>query len=81
MTRESDCPYGENNIEVLSIRESVLKRPGMYFGDLQDGSAYARTIQSLVHMMLSWQIGANMHKTQIEQRGRTLLLQRVATGR
>lgn len=60
MTRESDSPYGEHNIEVLSIRESVLKRPGMYFGDLQDGSAYARAIQSLVHAMLSWQVGANI---------------------
>lgn len=61
MTAESDWgPYGEGKIEVLSIRDSVLKRPGMYFGDLQDGSAYARTIQALVHATLSWQIGANV---------------------
>ena len=60
MTGESDCPYEEYEIEVLSIRDSVLKRPGMYFGDMQDGSAYARTIQVLVQATLSWQIGAKI---------------------
>lgn len=60
MIGESDCPYGEYDIEILSVRDSVLKRTGMYFGDLQDGRAYARTIQVLVHAALSWQIGANV---------------------
>ncbi|MEY4884690.1 MAG: hypothetical protein RIS34_2544 [Pseudomonadota bacterium] len=53
-------PYEESNIEVLSIRDSILKRPAMLLGDLQDGAAYARTIQALVHATLSWQIGANV---------------------
>ena len=60
MIGESDCPYGEYDIEILSVRDSVLKRSGIYFGDLQDGTAYARTIQVLVHAALSWQIGANV---------------------
>ncbi len=61
MTRESDWgPYGESEIEVLSIRDIVLKRPSMMLGDLQDGSAYAGTVQALVHATLSWQIGANV---------------------
>lgn len=61
MTEESNAdPYGEGSIQILSFRASVLKRPGMYFGDLQDGSAYAGTIRDLVHAALSWQIGANV---------------------
>ena len=41
MTEESNAdPFGEGSIQILSFRASVLKRPEMYFGDLQDGSAY-----------------------------------------
>jgi len=61
MSPEFDLnPYVETEIEVLSLRDSVLKRPGMYFGDLHDGSAYAGIVQAMVHATLSWQIGANV---------------------
>ena len=60
MTQESGCPYEEVSIKFSSTRKSVLKRPGMYFGDLLDGSAYAGIIQDLVQATLSWRIGANL---------------------
>ncbi len=53
-------PYEEIEIEFVSVRERVLKRPGLYFGDLEDGSAYAGIIRKLVNATLSWQIGANV---------------------
>ena len=53
-------PYGEDSISVLSNRDAVLKRPGMFFGDLASGDAYACIIHEIAEAALSWQIGANI---------------------
>lgn len=53
-------PYEEIDIGVWSVRDSVLKRPTMLLGTLDDGTAYAGVIRELVQATLSWQIGANV---------------------
>ncbi|KAF0102390.1 MAG: hypothetical protein FD187_673 [bacterium] len=56
-------PYEESPIEFHSYRDSVNQRPGLYFGDLEDGTAYALIVEELVSAVLWWKTGANLSLT------------------
>ncbi|MBL8486462.1 MAG: hypothetical protein JNK22_05185 [Rhodocyclaceae bacterium] len=43
-----------------SIRQAVLRRPGMFLGDLEDGQAYGIVVAAFVDTLLNWRIGANL---------------------
>lgn len=55
--------YDEHLINVEPISVRVHKRPGIYFGDLDDGTGYAIIVQDIVDAVLSWKIGANVTVT------------------
>ena len=55
--------YEESPIKQEPISISVFKRPGMYFGDLDDGTGYANIVAELVDTILSWKTGANLTVT------------------
>lgn len=61
-------PYDEIAIEVEPISVSVHKRPGMYFGDLEDGTGYAVVVSDLIDTALSWKVGANVTLTLMPDR-------------
>lgn len=52
-------PYEESFLPFVSIRETVLKRPGI-LGDLEDGQAYAVIVGNLIEAVLYWRTGANV---------------------
>lgn len=53
-------PYEKKTIKQESLSASVYKRPGMYFGDIEDGTGYAGIVAELVATVLSWKPGANL---------------------
>lgn len=53
-------PYDERRIEADPLSVSVFKRPGMYFGDMEDGQGYSMIIGEIVSTLLSWRTGANL---------------------
>lgn len=55
--------YGESPIKQESISVSVYKRPGLYFGDMGDGTGYSIIVSGIVSALLSWKVGANMTVT------------------
>lgn len=55
--------YDESPIKQESISASVYKRPGMYFGDMDDGTGYSVIVSEIVSTILSWKAGANMAVT------------------
>lgn len=55
--------YEESSIGPEHLRVSVFRRPGMYFGDMEDGTAYAVIVAELVESVLSWKTGANLSVT------------------
>lgn len=54
--------YDQSNIKVLSARDALKKRPGMYIGDIQDGTG----IQSLLQTILDYSLDA-VNKGQCNQ--------------
>lgn len=55
--------YDESPIKQESISTSVYKRPGMYFGDMDDGTGYSVIVSEIVSTILSWKVGANITVT------------------
>ncbi len=58
-------PYEEGYLEkpdddFHSIRQAVLRRPGMYLGELEDGQACGIVVRAFVDTLLNWRIGANL---------------------
>lgn len=52
--------YEESDIEMEPLCERVLKRPGMYLGDIENGDAYAVIVQHAVDLALRWQVGSDL---------------------
>lgn len=53
-------PYEADGFEAIPLRDRVFKRPGMYFGDMTTGNAYAAILHDIIEAALSWKIGANL---------------------
>jgi hypothetical protein len=52
--------YDESYIKEEPLCDSILKRPGMYLGDIDNGEAYALIVQLAVDLALRWQVGSDL---------------------
>lgn len=46
--------------QAVPLRDSVFKRPAMFFGELTTGDAYSCILHGIIQATLSWKIGANL---------------------
>lgn len=69
MTTSKDDVYSCDSIRVLSGLEAIRKRPGMYVGDVRDGSALHHLLWELVSNALDEHLGGRATRIRVSVEG------------